>query len=96
MKKHNDQNIRDALKEMINDLRIKPKLHQIKLPDIWAQLMGPGIAGYTRSIRLRNKKLYLQIDSAPLRQELSYGKEKIRDLLNEQLGEEAIKEVIVR
>jgi hypothetical protein len=31
-----------------------------------------------------------------LRQELSYGKEKIQKILNEELGEEYITEVIIR
>ena len=96
MKKHNDQKIDDALKDMIDSFRLKPKLHQTKLQSLWAELMGPTIQSYTRNIRLRKSKLYITIESAPLRQELSFAKEKIKSLLNEHLGEEAIEEVFIR
>ena len=42
------------------------------------------------------KKLYITVDSAPLRQELSYGREKIKKVMNEELGEDYIEEVIIR
>ena len=38
--------------------------------------MGKAIANYTKDIKLRKNKLYLTIESAPLKQELSFGKEK--------------------
>jgi hypothetical protein len=45
---------------------------------------------------VRKGVLYLQILSAPLKHELSFAKDKIRALLNEHLGEEFIKEVVIR
>ncbi|MEO1434926.1 MAG: hypothetical protein AAFV80_05275 [Bacteroidota bacterium] len=38
----------------------------------------------------------MYLESAALRQELSYGRDKIKKVLNEELGEEYIKEVIIR
>ena len=55
--------------------------------------MGPVIKGYTRKIRLDNQVLYLTVDSASLKSELTIMKESIRTRLNEKLGEEFIKEV---
>jgi hypothetical protein len=40
--------------------------------------------------------LYLTILSAPLKHELSYAKDKIRDLINEELGESYIQDVVIR
>ncbi|MDX1784359.1 MAG: DciA family protein, partial [Aequorivita vladivostokensis] len=40
--------------------------------------------------------LYVQLSSSVLREELSYGKEKIVKLLNEELGKELIKKVVLR
>jgi predicted nucleic acid-binding Zn ribbon protein len=94
--RQNDQPIKDILKLFVEKYRLKAKLHQTKLDELWGKLMGPTIAGYTRELRMRGKKLYVTVDSAPLRQELSMGKEKLRNLLNEALGEEYIKDVIIR
>jgi len=96
MKRHNDRPIKDALKNMVDAYRLKPKLNQKKIEVIWAEAMGVGISRYTKEVKLRKDKLFLTIDSAPLRQELSYGKEKIIKILNEELGEEVIKNVVIR
>ncbi|MCB0550997.1 MAG: DUF721 domain-containing protein [Phaeodactylibacter sp.] len=95
-KHNNEMTLKEALKAMIDHYRLKGKLNQNRIKSLWAQLMGPSIAGYTKEIRLHRNKLYLTIESAPLRQELSYGKDKIRKMLNEELGEEYIEEVIIR
>ena len=58
--------------------------------------MGKMIAKYTRQISIYDKKLFLQIDSAPLKQELFYSREKIIKMMNEEAGEEVIKEVVIR
>lgn len=93
---NNEITLKEALKAMVEQYRLKGKLTQNKVKSLWARLMGPSIAGYTREIRLHKNKLYLTIDSAPLREELTYGREKIRKMLNEELGEEYIEEVIIR
>ena len=96
MKKHNDQILKDVLKEMVDTYRLKPKLNQLKVRQVWAEQMGPSITRYTTEIYLRKNKLYITISSAPLKQELSYAKEKIIKFLNEALGEAYIKEVIIK
>ena len=58
--------------------------------------MGTVVNNYTTEIKLRRKKLYVSISSAPLRQELSYGKEKIIKMFNEELGGDYIEDVIIR
>ncbi len=95
MKRHNDQKIDEVLKEMMNSKRLKPKLHQAKIKMVWEELMGPSISKYTTEISLRRNKLYVNISSAPLKQELSFGKEKIKKIMNETLGEAYIEDVVI-
>jgi predicted nucleic acid-binding Zn ribbon protein len=96
MKKHNDQKINEVLGDMIKDLRLKPKLNQTKIKEVWAQIMGPQIDRYTKKITVQNTKVIVTIESSPLRQELSYGKDKILKNLNEALGETYLTEIIIR
>jgi predicted nucleic acid-binding Zn ribbon protein len=65
-------------------------MQKMKVEEIWTKMMGPGIATHTTSVRLQNKTLIIQLSSSVLREELSYGKEKIIKMINEELGEEAI------
>ena len=58
--------------------------------------MGNGVNNYTQNVALRNETLYVELTSAVLRQELSYGKEKIVKMINEELGKEVVKNVVLR
>lgn len=81
---------------MIQEYRLGPQLNESRVKNLWAELMGKTISTYTSNISVRKNVLYLTILSAPLRHELSYAKDKIRDLLNGELGEDFIKEVVIR
>ena len=96
LKKYNDQPISEVLKELVAKNNWKSKLYQNKVKEIWVLSMGPSISSYTREIKLSRKKLFISIASAPLRQELSYSKTKIIELINEGLGEEYVTDVIIR
>ena len=96
MRKNNELTLKEALHAMVEAYRLKPKLNQTRLKSSWASLMGPTITGYTTDLRLRGKKLYITIESASLRQELSYGREKLKKLLNEELGEDYLEDVVIR
>jgi predicted nucleic acid-binding Zn ribbon protein len=96
MKKKNDQSLQDAMKEMLSEFRLKPKFDETRVKMLWEKLMGKTIATYTSHIQVRKNVLYLTILSAPLKHELSYAKDKIRTLLNEEMGEEYIKDVVIR
>lgn len=96
MRAENEQTLKEVLQQLVKSYRMQGRLHQLRLEKVWAKLMGPTINGYTSELRIRKKKLYITITSAPLRQELSYSKEKLLHLLNEQLGEEYLEEVVLR
>jgi len=96
MKKKNDQPIADVLQDMIQEYRLGPQLNESRVKSLWNELMGKTISTYTSNISVRKNVLYLTILSAPLKHELSFGKDKIRDLLNGELGEDFIKEVVIR
>lgn len=92
----NQVSLKEALKEMLEVYRLKAKLNQTKINAVWSKLMGSSISKYTREIKLRRNKLYITIESASLRQELSFGKEKLIKIINDELGEDYIEDVIIR
>ncbi len=96
MRNTNEQNIKDILKDLVESYRLKSKLTQTRIELIWEKAMGRMITNYTKELKVRNQKLYVTIESAPLRQELSYGREKILDTINRELGERYLEEVIIR
>lgn len=96
MKKY-EQSLGDVLKDMVNkSAKMKKNITQTRISNLWNSMMGKTISQYTKSIYFRDGKLFINIEAASLREELAYGKEKIKKMLNEELGEAAIKEVIIR
>jgi Dna[CI] antecedent, DciA len=96
MRSKNEVTLADAMQLMLKEYRLKSQLDETKVQQLWPQLMGKTIATYTGNITVKRGVLHLQILSAPLRQELSFAKEKIRDLINAEMGTNYIKEVIIR
>ncbi|MEM6723933.1 MAG: DUF721 domain-containing protein [Bacteroidota bacterium] len=96
MRNSNQETLKQVLKQWMSTSTLKPKLNQVKIQQYWEKLMGPTITSYTKEIFLNKQKLFIYLESAALRQELSFGREKIKRVLNEELGEEYIKEVIIR
>lgn len=96
MKKKNDLSLQEAMKGMLQEYKLTPQLNETRVKMLWEKLMGKTISTYTSNIQVRKNVLYLTILSAPLKHELSYGKEKIKTLLNEEMGEDYIKDVVIR
>ena len=91
-----EQKLGDVLKGMVDSMKWKDKLNETKIRDIWHQKMGTTINHHTREIKYRNGKIYLQIESSSLKQELSYEREKIKSMMNRELGGDYIQDVIIR
>lgn len=98
MAKRNNEHISisDALKEFVETNKLEKGLNKVNVADAWAELMGNGVNNYTKSINLERDTLYVQLNSSVLREELGYGRQKIIDMLNEALGKEIIKKLILR
>ena len=96
-KRQNDHlPISTILQEFVEANHLQTGLDKVNVQDAWAQMMGNGVNNYTTSVQLENDTLYVQLSSSVLREELSYGKEKIIAMLNESIGKEIIKKLILR
>lgn len=96
MKKHNDQPIGDILKQLMTANKWNDKVNEIRLLQCWEELLGKTIARFTKSINLRNKKLYVEVNSAPLKNELIYSRLQMIQLINTRFGEGIVEEIIIR
>lgn len=94
IKKQNEQSLGEAIKEMIEAFRIGSKLSEARMLDSWEKIVGPMIAKHTVQLKVSKRKLYVKLDSAALRNELIYAREKIKKMLNKEAGEELIDEVV--
>lgn len=93
---HSPKSLTDLLGAVIKDLGIKRKLDEVRTIEVWATLAGPQINGVTQSAWVRGDKLYVKITSAAWRQELHLRRGQWQERLNEQLGDELVREIVFR
>lgn len=86
----------DALKEFLNKSRLKGDIQALQIDDAWEDIMGKTVARYTDKIQIIGDKLFITTTVAPLKNELIYQREKIKQRVNEALGNSVIKEVIIK
>lgn len=87
--------LKDLMKVVIKENNLTKGMRQMNIREAWEKLMGNGVVSYTESVQLQNKTLVVKLKSSVLREELSYGKEKIVKMLNEEMGEELITKIML-
>ena len=92
----NSLKIDNLIKFFIKENNLENGLENVKIKDLWYEQMKNGVANYTTDINLKNGTLYIKLTSSVLREELSYGKEKIVKLLNKKLKKDLIKKIVLR
>lgn len=88
--------LQEAMQEFLKKSRLKNGILAVQIEDVWEQLMGITISKYTDSIKIIGHTLFITSSVAPLKNELLYQKDTIIQRVNEALGENLIKEVIIK
>lgn len=96
MRNKNEQTLKEVIDQLLKVYKIGGKLNEVNLISSWEKQMGPMIARHTKDIFISNKVLFVTLDSAALRSELSYAKGKIVSMLNTEAGTEVITDVIFK
>ena len=87
--------LQDLMKDVIKVNNLTKGINKMSVQDAWAKLMGNGVVSYTQSVDLQNRTLIVKLKSSVLREELSYGKDKIMKMMNEELGENLISKIML-
>ena len=88
--------IGEALQQFLKKSRLKSGMQAMQIEEVWETIMGKTVAKYTDKLQIIGTTLFVTTTVAPLKNELLYQKEKIIERVNEALGENLIKEVVVR
>lgn len=91
-----EQSIQDVLKNFISHNKLQMGIDRVEVKEVWFSLMGNGVANYTEEVELRKDVLYVKLTSSVLREELMFGREKIIQMINKELGKEVIKTLVLR
>lgn len=87
------QKIKAILGEFILKNALSHGIDTARIQENWSSIMGENISAYTKEVSLQQDVLIVKLSSSVLRQELSYGKEKIVEMINKSLGENKIQDI---
>ncbi|BDW93253.1 MULTISPECIES: DUF721 domain-containing protein [Flavobacteriaceae] len=86
----------EALNEFIQENKLQKGMDKVNAREAWTNLMGNGVNNYTTAVELKNETLFVSLSSSVLREELSLGKSKIIKMINEEMGKELVKKLVLR
>jgi predicted nucleic acid-binding Zn ribbon protein len=86
--------LKDAIDQMLEKYRLRSRFDQSYVVAHWDKIMGSAIASRTKTVYIKERVLFLQIESAPLRNELVRAKSKIIELINREMGTNLVEDVV--
>ena len=96
MSKNNEHSLKEAIDHLLKTYKLDDRIAERRLVSSWESVMGVMIAKHTTDIYIKHQQLFVTLDSAALRNELSLAKSKIVKMLNDGAGRNVINEVILR
>ena len=69
-------------------------IDKVRVKEAWVEIAGIGVIRYTEQVRLQGDRLFITLNNAALKADLSLRKTELVQLINEHLKKEVVKEVI--
>ena len=85
--------LKECIDELLKQYRLKSKFNQVNLIASWEKIMGKTISTRTEKIFFKDKTLFVQLNSAPLKHQLMAAKGKVIELVNKEFEEQLIDDV---
>ena len=89
----NEAPLKEVIDRWLKAYKLDGKMKEIEVVNAWPELMGTAVAHRTKEISIRNKTLYLKMESSVMRDELAHGKSIIIQRVNEFAGMEIINDI---
>ncbi|MBT3244381.1 MAG: DUF721 domain-containing protein [Bacteroidetes bacterium] len=90
------RNIRDVIREVLKENHLDKGLQEQELIRRWYEITGRMIANATKTIYIRDRKLFVNIHSAVIRNEISLIKDGLITELNQAYEEPVIDDIILK
>ncbi|MTB52374.1 DUF721 domain-containing protein [Lewinella sp. W8] len=95
-KREGEANLKDAFMRLLRNKRNEAGYFKARTSMVWEKFFGKHVADNTRDFMIRNRKLYVYVTNAPLRNQLTMVRAGIRERLNREFGEDYLEEVIIK
>jgi predicted nucleic acid-binding Zn ribbon protein len=96
MRRSKTISLAEAMQDYIKEMNIGPKLKEVSLLGSWETMVGKAISSRTSKVYIKDKVLFVHLNSSIVRNELLMIREALRERLNSQAGEEVIKDIVLK
>jgi predicted nucleic acid-binding Zn ribbon protein len=93
MKKTNEILLKDAILAFLKENNLEAKLNETRIMNSWEEVAGKLISRHTNQMYIKDRTLFVKVDSAALREELTYQRSKLVKKMNKVAGIEAIDDI---
>lgn len=94
MRKANDKSLKEAIAQMMNVYKLKRRFDETGIIAAWPEIVGKPVANRTKELFIKNKKLFLRVESSVVKNELMMIRSQIIDKINEGSEGKLVEEII--
>lgn len=94
MRKANDKSLKEAIEQMLNVYKIKRRYDETHVIAAWPEFVGKSVANRTSEIFIRDRKLFVRIESSVIKNELVMMRSQIIQKINDEAKTVLIEEII--
>ncbi|MFZ4263341.1 DUF721 domain-containing protein [Sphingobacterium sp. HJSM2_6] len=94
-RRSDDITIKQAVEKLLDVYRLRRKFDETSIVSAWPEIIGIAIANRTQQIFIKDKKLFVRVESAVIKNELAMMRKQIIGRVNEHVGQVIIEEFII-
>jgi predicted nucleic acid-binding Zn ribbon protein len=94
MRKANDKSLKEAIEQMLQVYKIKRRYDETAVIAGWPEIVGKPVANRTKELFIRDKKLFLRIESSVVKNELLLMRSQIIEKINGEAKDVIVEEII--
>ena len=94
-KDNNTHHIGDAIRDLLKSYQLTSKFDEATVAGSWERLVGKPIARRTKKVSVRNKVLFVELDSPSMKNDLNLHKSQILEVFAKEFGKDVIRELVI-
>ena len=92
----NIKSLSNVMKKILKNPKLSKRLDNIKIIEIWNELIGSNLQKYVLDSKVYNGKLFIKLKSSTLRNEFTYRKSELLKQINKSFGKKIIDDIIFK
>ena len=90
------KSLSNVMRKILKNPKLSKRLDNIKIIEIWNELIGSNLQKYVLDSKVYNGKLLIKLKSSTLRNEFAYKKSELLNQINKSFGKKIIEDIIFK